>query len=488
MKRNLRYCFGIDFGTTNSATVSYVVSDDSGSSELFQYGDKEGRPIPSAVAINRKDGRVYTGRDAWDRKMELSESCEYISSIKTHLDEDWQNDSSKKISGHWWNPTDVACEVLKGLKNSVKERTGILMQDATVAIPVGFSPSKRAVLRKAAQQTGIQINAFVSEPTAAFFANYDALKSCTLIAVFDWGGGTLDVSILQHRDGKISELAAVGAEIAGDAIDRKIADRIHARIARKTGRAIAFEDMPSGAKDMMLVRCERAKRMLADDDTAIITINRYGEYGTCYETLDYDWFADIVDSDVRMAMDCLERAIHESGKGSANIDRILMVGGSSNLRPLVEKMDEKYGDKLYFPDETMWNVGQGAAMLARNPGMYCASQNISLVLSDGSDFPLLKAGEPVKNWRQKWEFGIVDTSQEARFVFGGSPDISALPDRRRTLSVPNYRFLQERIILKAAVTQDMIFTVEAGSNMRSKDFHRIWEYPFLKCDYQLPER
>lgn len=97
--------------------------------------------------------------------------------------------------------------------------------------------------------------------------------------------------------------------------------------------------MPSSAQDMMRVRAERAKRMLGDDDTATISINNYGVYGACRETLEYDWFADIVDPEVTMAMDCLEEAIRQSGVGLANIDRIVMVGGSSNLRPLLEKMN-----------------------------------------------------------------------------------------------------------------------------------------------------
>ena len=480
MATGLKYYFGIDFGTTNSATVGYVVMDEK--PEMVKYGDEEGRPIPSVVAIDRTTGNVFTGRDAWDKKMELSESCEYIPSVKTILD----TEQVKTIAGREWTAVDVASEVFKQLKANVKNRTGIDMEEATVAIPVGFSASKRAKLREAAEKAGIRVRSFISEPTAAFFANYNELKSSSIVAVFDWGGGTLDVSVLQHINGKVYELATVGKDVAGDYIDSKIAKRIHAKIARKKGIEIAFEDMPSSAQDMMRVRAERAKRMLGDDDTATISINNYGAFGACRETLEYDWFADIVDPEVTMAMGCLEEAIHQSGVGLANIDRIVMVGGSSNLRPLLEKMDEKYGDKLFFPEETMWNVAQGAAMLAMTPGDFYSSQSIGIVLSDDAYYEILKPDTPVQGWEHTCHFGIVDSSKEARFVFGGSPDIEASPERFKTLSVPAYRFLQEQIVLKVTIDPNMVFTVIAGSNMQPSEFRRLWEYTQLKCYYKLP--
>lgn len=482
METNLTNYFGIDFGTTRSATVGYLVMDHS--PEMFLYGDEEGRPIPSVIAIDKTTGEVYTGREAWDKKMELSESCEYISSVKTILDQD----TIMMIAGREWSPVDVAAELFKALRENVKERTGVEMTAAAVAIPIGFSSKKREKLRSAAKAAGITITSFISEPTAAFFANYDELRSSSIVAVFDWGGGTLDVSVLQNANGKISELATAGSNIAGDYIDNKIAQRIHAKISRKKGMEIAFADMPSSAQDMMRVRSESAKRALGDDDTATISINNYGPYGACREMLDYDWFADIVEPEVRMAMDCLKKAIDQSGVGLANIDRIVLVGGSSNLRPLLERMDEVYGNKLFFPDETMWNVGQGAAKLSMTPGSYYSNQSVGIVLSDNSYFELLPPDTKLSGWKAEYHFGITDTNKEARFVFGGSPDIEESSARFRSLEVPSYRFLQEQLILQVLVDADMVFKAAAGSTMRPSEFSRVWEYPQLKCYYKLPEK
>ena len=480
MGKNLSSYYGVDFGTTRSAVVGYMVVDHR--AEMFRYGDDEGRPIPSVVAIDKKTGEVFTGSEAWNKKVELSESCEYISSVKSILDKD----TAYVIAGKKWRPVDIAGELFKTLKKNVEERTGGTITSVTAAIPIGFSAEKREKLREAAELAGLKIESFISEPTAAFFANYERLRSASTVAVFDWGGGTLDVSILQNTNGKISELATVGYDKAGDYIDNKIAQRVHAKIARKKGKEIAFADMPSTAQDMMRIRSERAKRALTDADSAIISINNYGPFGASREILDYEWFADIIEPEVTEAMQCLKKAIDQSGVGLANIDRILLVGGSSNLGPLRDRMESEYGDKLVFPDETMWNVGEGAARLAMTPGYFYSNQSIGLILSDGSYFELLGRDTPLKDWHKECHFGIVDTNKEARFVFGGSPDIDDSPEKYKVLSVPSYRFLQEQIDLVALVDEDLVFRVVAASNMKPKDFSRVWEYSRLKCYYKLP--
>lgn len=477
----LKYCFGIDFGTTNSATVGYAFMG--GTHEKILYGDDEQRPVPSVVAINKNDGTVYTGREAWERRQELSQDCVFIPSVKSLLDQEW----SSIINEKKWTPVEVAAEVFKGLQANVHDRTGVVIDDAVVAIPVGLNAAKRNMLRSAALLAGIHITSFISEPTAAFFANYNDIRNDNTVAVFDWGGGTLDVSVLKHHEGKILELATGGQPEAGDVIDLKIAEKVHARLARKKKLNISFEDMPAINRDMMLVRAERAKRALYDDDTATISINNYGEFGAVRETLDYEWFAEIIDANIENAISCFDKVVSESEVGINNIDRIIMVGGSSNLRPLIEKLDARFGDKLYFPEETMWNVGMGAAMLSATPGSYYSNQKIGVRLSDNSLFTILKENEKIKNWKVKHHFGVVDTNKEARFIFAGSNDLDNDDTRFVTLPIPSYRFLQEQIILEANVDEDLVFNVIASSSMRTNEYNRVWKYERLKCFYQLPK-
>jgi molecular chaperone DnaK len=477
----LKYYFGIDFGTTNVAAVCLVSMGE----ELHEikFHDAEGRPFPAVVAIDKNTSKVYSGREAKDNYFELSKSCAYISSIKTILDDpDWE----LEILDKFWHPVDIAAEIFKSIKDYFGEQRKIELNRAVVSIPVGFNAQKRKVLREAAKLAGIHIGNLISEPTAAFFANKEALKGSSNIVIFDWGGGTLDVSVVQNENGKISELSSSGIDKAGDVIDDRTAREIHKKIIRKKDIKSSFEDMPSEARDILLVRSERAKRSLSEDDIATISINNYGIYGACRETLDYDFFSVIIDPIIEESINCLEKTIIESEIPIANIDRIVMVGGSSNLRPLYEKLVSKYGEKLYYPEETMWNVGQGAARLAKYSGDYYTNQTIGVLLSDGSTFPLLQPDTKLKNTEQTCHFGIVDTNEAARLIFTGTPDIDNSSDKFKVVTVPAYNFLEEQIVLTSRVDEDLVFVVKAKSNKRTDDYARYWEYTRLKCYFMLP--
>lgn len=474
---------GMDFGTTTSAMVAFLPPTESHGEKKILCGDAENRPVPSAIAVNRKTGEVFRGREASDRKSELRETCEYIHSIKTYLGKDdlWE------IGGRHFSTTDMAGEVMKGLMKNVEKRTGNIPHSMTVAVPVGFSPEKRAEIRKAAALASVTIDAFVSEPTAAFFANYSQLKSASNIAVFDWGGGTLDVSVLRIKDRGIEEKGTSGLPEAGDDLDMEIARRIHNKFAKKKGRTdVTFSQMAPVARDRLLVQCERAKRLLGDDDLAKIAIMKYGDLGSCMELLEYDWFADIAGPLVDRAVACLDSALAQAGMSDSSIDYLVMTGGSSNLRPVIDRLAQRFGDRLYFPDETMWNVAEGAAMLAGNPGTYKSAQNVDLVLAGGERLRLLSVGDSIKDWRWKCAFGIVDAISEARLVidFGDSS-----PDGKkfRVLNVPSYGFLHEKIIIDAAITQDQILVLSAHSGSRPARLGRVWKFPNLRIYYELPK-
>lgn len=471
-------CYGIDFGTTSSATVQFYIDRDN-KIHRYAYGDGEGRPIPSAVAIDKQTGKVYTGWEAKSRRQELSKKCEYISSIKHLLGEEWE----KEINGKIWTPVEVAAEVFKTLKKVVYDTNKNILNEAIVAIPVGFEPLKRERLRKAAQQAGITIRSFISEPTAAFFANYKKLQGSSNVAVFDWGGGTLDVSILKHTHGKIQELATTGMAVAGDDIDRKLAERIHAKFSKKKHIQIDFEDMPDNCQDILITKAEQAKRILSDDDAANIAINKYGSMGTVRDTVEYTWFEDIIRPEIEQAVQCLDQAIADAGIGEANIDSIIMVGGSSELEPLRLILSKRFGDKLLYPEETMWNVAEGAGQLAVQAGQYYSNQHIGIRLSDGSVYDLLKPGMSIRDFHETVSLGITDMSEEARLIL---TDENHFLDRK-VISIPTYRFLQEKIELEAVIDVNLVFKISAKSNYKTEKFRKWWEYSNLKFYYQLPE-
>ena len=476
------YFYGIDFGTTSSAVVGTYI--DNGIRADY-FGDAEGLPIPSVVAIDKVTGDVFTGREAWKKRTELSESCEFITSVKSFLDQK----KTLTIAGGEWTPEDIACELFKSLKNTVAETTDYRedLDTAMVSIPVGFSPEKRDVLRRAAKRANINISSFVSEPTAAFFSNYSELKACSTVAVFDWGGGTLDVSILRNNGGQILELAKTGKNIAGDYIDEKLARRIHAKIAMKNNKEISFDDMPPSARDKLLVKTEDAKRKFSDVDSLNIAMVNYGDFGIVNEKMDYATFCDIVQPEIEMAMDCLKDAIDQSKVGRGNIDRILMVGGTSKLKPLITQMRAEYGDLLFVPESPDWDVGHGASLLSIKAGENYSNQSVGLLLSDNSYFSLLDSNTPLNNWSKDFVFGIVDKSEDAQFVFDGSQAIRQMTDHCRSLKFEAYYFLQEKIKMHVYVDENLVFHAEVCSSMMPTNTTKIWSYPNLKCYYKLPE-
>ena len=471
--------FGIDFGTTNSSVVQWVSLN--GKTRRIPHGDEEGRPMPSIVAIDKETGEVFIGREAWNKRIELAQSCECVQSVKSLLEVDgW----SKFIAGKWWTAKDIAAEVFKALRNNVTNSDSSDENlEAMVAVPVGFSRSKRETIRNAAKEAGINIEGFISEPTAAFFANYDDLKSEETVVIFDWGGGTLDVSVIRNSGGRISELATTGMAVAGDDIDERLARKIHAKVSRDKGSNLSFDEMPPAARDMMLVRAERAKRALSEDDDTVISLNRYGEIGAFRERISYEWFEAIIDGIVDDAISCLDRAISDAGETPETIGRIVMVGGSSNIGPLLDKLDRRFGDKLFFPEQTVWSISNGAAQLSQNPGNYHSSQKVGIILADESYFPLLNPGDPIKGWSTSVDFGLVDQSTEMRVVFSGSKDIDDSENRQQVVSVPSYRFLEEKLKVHAFVDRDSIFRVELKSSMRKQSDAVFWEYDKLKLYY-----
>lgn len=170
--------FGIDFGTTNSAAVSFTGVSEADIKTLM-YGDDEGRPLPSVVAINKNTGEIITGREAKDQRNTLLKDYEYFPSIKSIIDED----RTWNIAGKDWTPVDIASEVFTALKRNVEKR-GNVLDEAVVAVPNAFSSSKKANLRKAAEKAGIDVAMFISEPTAAFCSNYTKFANCKSVLSF----------------------------------------------------------------------------------------------------------------------------------------------------------------------------------------------------------------------------------------------------------------------------------------------------------------
>lgn len=479
--------FGIDFGTTNSAAFSYTGIDEN-TIKPIHYGDDEGRPFPSVVAINKETGEIVVGRDAKDRRNSLQETHFFFSSIKTLLDskETWS------IANRVWTAEDIASEILKALKARVERDNDNDLDEVVMAVPVGYSAGKKEHLRNAAKKAGINIRMFVSEPTAAFCSNYSQLMGCKNVAVFDWGGGTLDVVILRIDDGAVYELASDGMQFAGNNIDKKLAEKLHARFMRNKAGAIEFEDLDPVTKDQLLVKCEKAKCDFEDEDVVVVSLNKYGSFGTFRENMEYDYFSLLIEPDVNNAIKCLNNAIEKSGLNVENIDRILCVGGSCRLRPLQEKLTGLFSEEmLLYPDRVMWDIAKGAALIATKTSGYRLSKSIGLKLSDGSYFPLLNRGQQLPCKELNLTFSVTDQDadgpKEARIVIMDSDS-----DTDRALNeqfvFPLRGFADEKLKISCYVDQNNIFKMRIGSSRIDESKDKVWCYDKLKISFHLEDK
>lgn len=476
--------FGIDFGTTNSAVVGRQGRTST------HIGDNDDQPFPSLVAVSRTTGEVVAvGKSVWDQRQQLSESCRIFTSAKMHIGEG----KSERVGPANWTPERVVTEILKGLKSRVSARHhGVSLEDPVIAIPVGFSPAKRKALRAAAFEAGLRIRGFVSEPTAAVFRSIEDLRQHQYVAVFDWGGGTLDISVVSMRGNIMREIATVPKPLGGDTLDILLAEWAHGQIlAQKGGGDCPFSGMDSRSQDMLLVQCENAKREMAGQDMAAINLPRYGRFGTVNLVITAEEFNGIMQSKIDDALATLEEGVIHRARLSFDQVHILLVGGSSKLKGLRDAMAERGWD-FSLPGDSDWHVADGAARLASDFGSYVSAQNVGVKLCDDSVYPIISKGQSVDYAKHSATFGLVEDTDNARFVFVDSHDVDEgrLTSLDRTLgylAVPAYGFSNEPIHLESHIDEDLLLHVTARSQARAERNERHWTYPELRFSYALPE-
>ena len=240
------------------------------------------------MAIDRATGRAISGRTVWERRQELSQRGQHyiIQSIKRVLGkshEVWPTEE------RLWTPEDVAGEILSQLSERAHRLGTSHISQAAVTIPVDFPAAARKALRRAATKAGIEISTFIKEPTAALIRHLPRAKHLHYVGVFDWGGGTLDISILEISNNRVFERATSGVNSAGDDIDRDLAKAVHARVMDQRGDSKAFEEMSPQDRDQLQTRCEIAKCLLSSRPSTWVLMQSYDGQELAIE-IDQNWF------------------------------------------------------------------------------------------------------------------------------------------------------------------------------------------------------
>jgi len=473
--------FGIDFGTTNSTAMKLMAG------EFHKYGDEAGQPLPSVVALDRATGEASCGRDVWRNREEYrtAGAVYVIESIKLHMGSDLRWPTEVGV----WTPEDVAAVVLKQLSGRAKQLGLEGIDEAVISIPVDYPAESRRALRRAAVKAGIQIKTFITESTAALVRHFGRLQHCRYVAVFDWGGGTLDISVLEIRDGRVFELSTEGMDIAGDAIDKDFAQAIHARVMEERREKLPFLSMPSVDQDNLRTKCELAKWQFSKLPVTDILLSAYGGSPLSI-SVQRDWFESLISPHVDLAIELLTRAIQKAGVSFDAINRLLVIGGSSQLRLLHDKLrnDHRFAASFQSSSEAEWDCAAGAAIIARAPGSHETAESIGILLSDNSFYELIREGEVVLSDARSVSLSLVEESQQANLILAkrvnGQRHITR-PESIVEFGVETAGFDLECIDLRYSIDPDLVLKVEASSRaLGVREFAR--EYGKLRFAYHVP--
>ena len=448
--------YGIDFGTTNTAVVECLFLNNKMSATPL---GEMNQPFPSLIALHPEKPSLF-GMEVKKRRRQLkSEGYEVISSFKSILgNKDWRI----AVGGKDYAAEDVTALFLGYVKKAVESKSNIPMTEAVISIPVDFQPEQRAALRRAASKAGIRARSFVSEPTAAYIYCQKEIAGASNVAVFDWGGGTLDVSILTAENGVIQELAVFGRRLGGNDIDETLARHFHARIMR-TGIPKAFEDMTGTERDQIINQSEEAKKRLSTEDFAPILLVKYGGRKIARESVSLEEFQALIAQKVEDASDVLQQAARKAHITIEQLDSILMVGGSCEMRPIVRRLEQIGGSRVYRPENAQWVVAGGAAFLAERRPVYKLQQDFGVLMSDSSLYPVFKAGQEIPCQSPEFSFGVVEDTTNAVFIFADGQK-----NELKRVLLPIKGFQYEGLRLKASIDEDMIAHVSVYQSYNEK--------------------
>ena len=343
---------GIDLGTTNSC-VSVI----EGGEPVVIPNAEGARTTPSVVAFS-KDGERMVGNVA--KRQAITNPEKTISSIKRHMGSDYK----VNIDGKAYTPQEISAIILQKLKSDAEAYLGEKVTEAVITVPAYFTDSQRQATKDAGKIAGLDVKRIINEPTAAALAFGIDKEDDQKVMVYDLGGGTFDVSIIEMGDGVQEVLATAGNNhLGGDDFDKKVMDYIVAQFKSETGIDLSNDKM---AMQRIKEAAEKAKIDLSGMTTAQISLPFITADATgpkhLETTLTRAKFNEMTADLVEATMGPVRQAMKDSGLSMNDIDKILLVGGSTRI-PAVQEAIQKFSGKEPFkginPDEC---VAMGAAL------------------------------------------------------------------------------------------------------------------------------
>jgi len=343
---------GIDLGTTNSCVAVME------GGEPTVIPNKEGaRTTPSVVAYSKKGERIV-GEHA--KRQAVTNPDQTVASIKRHMGSDYK----VKLNDEEYNPQQISAMILQKLKRDAEEYLGEEVEEAVITVPAYFSDAQRQATKDAGKIAGLKVERIINEPTAASLAYGLDDKGEETILVYDLGGGTFDVSILDIGDGVFEVIATNGNNhLGGDDFDQRIIDYLAEEFENRTGIDLKKDKM---ALQRLKDAAEKAKIELSSVKQTNINLPFITQTDEGPEHLDIDLtrakFESLISDLIEQSMEPARKALKDAGMDKSDIDEVILVGGSTRIPAVQEAVKGLIGKDAHKginPDEV---VAVGAAI------------------------------------------------------------------------------------------------------------------------------
>ncbi|MCJ7841824.1 molecular chaperone DnaK [Lederbergia sp. NSJ-179] len=342
---------GIDLGTTNSC----VAVLEGGEAKVIPNPEGN-RTSPSVIAF--KNGERQVGEVA---KRQAITNPNTVMSIKRHMGSDFKTE----IEGKNYTPQELSAVILQYLKSYAEDYLGEKVDKAVITVPAYFNDSQRQATKDAGTIAGLEVERIINEPTAAALAyGLDKIEEDQTILVYDLGGGTFDISIMELGDGVFEVLATAGDnKLGGDDFDQVIIDYLVQEFKKENGIDLSTDKM---ALQRLKDAAEKAKKDLSGVTSTQISLPfiTAGDAGPLHMEINLTRakFEELSSSLVERTMGPTRQALKDAGKSASEIDKVILVGGSTRIPAVQEAIRKEVGKEPHKgvnPDEV---VAMGAAI------------------------------------------------------------------------------------------------------------------------------
>jgi molecular chaperone DnaK len=473
--------YGLDFGTTNSL-ASIVV----GEKMLSLVNEDDQMPHPSVIRYHGDD--VVVGRAAKNaiETTDVGVIGDFVRSPKRYLG------SGEKIhvGGVARGVSDVVAEILRHVRDDARQRN--LAGESVMTIPVNAVGRARRDLREAALKAGLHIHQFVQEPFAALYGYLRSQPDFRrrladlegqIVLVFDWGGGTLDLTLCKITKGMLVQIQSKGDNtVGGDRFDDRLIRYAKNEHMRQYGIDSVANEFPH-AEAKLISQCETAKIALSDRSSATIAVAHYlrsdGPDHTLEVKITREDLVELTRDIVDAGMNNIDQVLESTGVNQASIALCVATGGMVRMPYIRERLLERF-DPLRVPkiDDGDRIISQGAAWIAHDRVRLTLAKPFELLLGDDNYSTLISEGTelPIENENYGFPFKAYcvdprDGYGKFQFARPVWPDRNLPGDPRRTYATllvavdEEARPLTERLHIDVNIDHDLVATVTASSSM-----------------------